>query len=274
MTYDLKDFFLASSMTKPKYMKVPITTIPNDIISKYNLKNIATTTNQIYICIKKGMYGLKQAAVLAYDNLIKNLRPHGYAPIPHTVGLWKHKERKISFCLCVDDFGIKYHNKEDAYHLLQALQVNYKTSVDLSGNQFCGLHLTWNYAHAVMSTYPCQHTYIPSLLKKLPYTPTFPQYSPHPATPFQLARQGTRQFATPPDTSPALDKILTTKVQSIVGSLLYYARAVDCSMLPALNSLSSQQSSPTENTLKLCHTAFWTTPLRILMPAFVSMPTI
>ena len=98
-------------------------------------------------------------------------------------------------------------------------------------------------------------TYIPSLLKKLPYIPNLPQYSPHPATPFQLARQGTRQVAAPPDTLPALDKTLTTRVQSIIGSLLYYARAVDCLMLPALNtlSLSRKQSSPTEYTLKLCH---------------------
>ena len=54
------------------------------------------------------MYGLKQAAILAYDHLVKNLGNYGYYPIPHTVGLWKHKMRRISFCLCVDDFGVKY----------------------------------------------------------------------------------------------------------------------------------------------------------------------
>ena len=34
----------------------------------------------------------------------------------------------------------------------------------------------------------------------------------------------------------------------IVGSFLYYARAVDCTMLPALNTISEQQSNPTNNT--------------------------
>ena len=33
-----------------------------------------------------------------------------------------------------------------------------------------------------------------------------------------------------------------------VGAFLYYARAVDCTMLPALNTLVEQQSSPTKNT--------------------------
>ena len=55
------------------------------------------------------MYGLKQAAVLAYEHLIENLAPHGYRPIPRTTGLWKHYTRPITFCLCVDDFGVKYY---------------------------------------------------------------------------------------------------------------------------------------------------------------------
>ncbi len=37
-------------------------------------------------------------------------------------------------------------------------------------------------------------------------------------------------------------------LQSIVGSLLYYSRAVDPSMLPGLNGISTQQADPTINT--------------------------
>ena len=37
------------------------------------------------------MYGLKQAAVLAYENLIKNLAPISYEQIPHTDSSWRHK---------------------------------------------------------------------------------------------------------------------------------------------------------------------------------------
>ena len=64
------------------------------------------------------MYGLKQAALLAYNKLVQHLAPHGYRPVPHSRGLWTHDIRPTSFCLCVDDFGIKYFTKNDANHLL------------------------------------------------------------------------------------------------------------------------------------------------------------
>ena len=37
------------------------------------------------------MYGLKQAAVLAYEKLVRNLAQYDYTPIKGTVILWKHK---------------------------------------------------------------------------------------------------------------------------------------------------------------------------------------
>jgi hypothetical protein len=41
-------------------------------------------------------------------------------------------------------------------------------------------------------------------------------------------------------------------VQSCVGSLLYYARAVDATMLPAINEISGSQASPTQKTKNAC----------------------
>ena len=76
------------------------------------------------------MYGLKQAAVLTYDHLIKNLKIDGCYPIPHTVGLWTHSTHNICFCLCVDDFGIKYTRESDADHLLDSIKNNYVLSID------------------------------------------------------------------------------------------------------------------------------------------------
>ena len=38
------------------------------------------------------------------------------------------------------------------------------------------------------------------------------------------------------------------RIQQIVGTLLYYARAVECTMLPDLNSIADQQAHPTQNT--------------------------
>ena len=52
------------------------------------------------------MYGLKQASVLAHQNLTKLLTEGGYEHILGSLGMWKHITRKTIFCLCVDDFGV------------------------------------------------------------------------------------------------------------------------------------------------------------------------
>ena len=76
------------------------------------------------------MYGLKHAALLAFEHLKSNLASHGYKPIPHTDGMWKHKTRNITFCLCIDDFGVKYFKKQDVDHLLNTLEQNYMVSTE------------------------------------------------------------------------------------------------------------------------------------------------
>ena len=91
------------------------------------------------------MYGLKQAALLAYRHLVNQLAPYGYHPCLYTTGLWDHETRPTKFCLCVDDFGVKYFSKADADHLLDSLRANFKLSVDWAGTDYCGLSIKWNY---------------------------------------------------------------------------------------------------------------------------------
>ena len=79
------------------------------------------------------MYGLKQAAILAYKLLLKRLLSDGYQPIPMTSGLFKHKDRKTIFALCVDDFGVKYHSQQDLQHLIETLRKHYEISIDYEG---------------------------------------------------------------------------------------------------------------------------------------------
>ena len=104
---DLKDMFLHTPMDRPEYMKVTFKYFPEDIRLRYNLYNLVHSDGQIYIKIKKGMYGLKQAAILAYNNVSKLLLNVGYQSIIGTLSLWSHKIKKTLFFLCVDDFGIK-----------------------------------------------------------------------------------------------------------------------------------------------------------------------
>ena len=46
-----------------------------------------------------------------------------------------------------------------------------------------------------------------------------------------------RQTAIQPDTSPLLPPHQKTKIQQIVGFLLYYAKALDNTMMVALNTI-------------------------------------
>ena len=49
-------------------------------------------------------------------------------------------------------------------------------------------------------------------------------------------------------TPPPLSQDGKKYVQEVVGTLLYYSRAVDCTMLAALGSIATQQANPTERT--------------------------
>ena len=87
------------------------------------------------------MYGLKQAAILAYKKLKTILENANYVPVPNTTGLWKHTTRKTVFALCVDDFGVKYFSKADIEHLTATLQKHYVITIDREGRNYCGLTL-------------------------------------------------------------------------------------------------------------------------------------
>jgi hypothetical protein len=75
----------------------------------------------VYIEIRKGVYVLKQAGLLANQLLKKRLAPFGYYPDRHTSGVWLHKTRPIAFSLVVDEFAVKYVGKQHADHLRNAI---------------------------------------------------------------------------------------------------------------------------------------------------------
>jgi hypothetical protein len=58
-------------------MKMPIALLPTDIIEYYRL-NQKVLGDYVYMEIRKGMYGLPQAGVLANKLLKERLAQHGY----------------------------------------------------------------------------------------------------------------------------------------------------------------------------------------------------
>ena len=246
MTADIGNFYLGTPMDRPEYMFLPLSYIPQEIIDEYDLQKLVKD-GKVYTRIRKGMYGLPQAGILANQKLKRDLLPYGYVPCRHTPGLWKHLWRPITFTLVVDDFGIKYVGRKHAEHLLATLRKLYpKVTEDWTGTLYCGIHLTWNkdYSNVELS----MPGYIQNLLHKYQYSPKIPQHSPHPYRKPQYGRK--IQEPTPEDTSTLVSAEVKTKIQQIVGSLLYYARAVDPTILVALNAVSTQQAHATETTLQ------------------------
>ena len=62
----------------------------------------------------------------------------------------------------------------------------------------------------------------------------------------------TAQEPLPTGTSPLLDAKGIKKIQKIVGSILYYARAVDMTVFMALSSITIEQTKATETTMDQC----------------------
>ena len=65
-------------MKNPEYMSIALKYFPPDILARYNILDLVHTNGHVYVKIQKGMYGLKQAAILAYEHLVRNLAHHGY----------------------------------------------------------------------------------------------------------------------------------------------------------------------------------------------------
>lgn len=248
---DIKNFYLGTPMPwRYEYMRVALRDIPPEFIAAYALEDIAEH-GSVLLEIRRGMYGLPHAGRIANDQLVNHLAKFGYRPTARTHGLWRHDTRDIKFCLCVDDFGVAYSNKQDVLHLLSALDELYEeTTVDWTGETFLGMSIKWDYdARKASISMP---GFVDKILAKAQHAPPKkPNHSPHH---WNRPTFGKNLQLTPAhDSSPKLDKAKTTRYQMILGSLLFYARAVDPTILVALGTLASSQASPTEESERHLH---------------------
>jgi hypothetical protein len=174
----------------------------------------------VYLEIRRGMYGLKEAGILSFEQLVAKLAPHGYKPAPFTPGLWRHTTKPTTFTLCVDDFGVKYFTKTDALHLVTALHKEYEITTDWAGLLYCRITLDWHYdaGYADIS----MPGYVDRALSKFQHPA--PKQSQH--TPHQWIKPvyGSKQQQKPTEAASAapLDSTGTKRVQSVNGTFMYY----------------------------------------------------
>jgi len=91
--------------------------------------------------------------------------------------------------------------------------------------------------------------YVDKLLARLDHKPPArPQNSPHAAPPRLFGKEA--QIPLDHDPEPILPPDRIKCIQQIIGTIMYYARAVDLTTLVALSSITAEQTKATENTEK------------------------
>ena len=80
-------------MSRVKYIIIHSKYFPPDIRSRYQIYGLIEADRYVYIKIIKGMYGLKQASIIAYNQLVFHMDTHSYYPVTSTTVLWAHNSR-------------------------------------------------------------------------------------------------------------------------------------------------------------------------------------
>jgi hypothetical protein len=237
MMMEIKNYYLGTPLPRFEYMKMLLSRFPEEIIQKYNLNALAVG-GWVYIEIRKGMYGLKQAGLIANQLLQTRLSPFGYYPARHTPGLWLHKTQPISFTLVVDDFAVKYVGKQRAEHLRNALLQTYELTTDWTVTVYSGMTLKWDYNQRTCDI--SMPGYVSNVLSEFQHdSPKHPQHNPSRyVKPVYGAKT---QYATR-DETPSLTAKKCLTIQKVTGSVLYYARAVDPTVLMPLNDIATEQT--------------------------------
>ena len=240
MTLDIVDYYLGTPLPRSEYLRIPRKFIPDDVMAQYNLEPFVSD-GAILFEVLKGMYGLPQAGLLAQQRLIKHLATSGYHEDPFVPCLFKHVSNGVTFTLVVDDFGVKFHRRPSAEHLITCLEELYEVKVNWTGQKYLGLNIDLDrVGRSVTLSMP---GYVRKVLERFAHRGAFGQAkSPQVYVPYQ-PRQGSPMLEV--DLHPALSAAAILEVQEVVGSLLYYARAVDYTMLPAVNAIGSEMGFPT-----------------------------
>jgi hypothetical protein len=144
MTINISNFYLNTPTPQYEYMRIPISAIPDIIMEQYQLTSLVHN-GFVMVEISKRRYGLPQAGLITNERLVKHLATYGFHPTKHTHDLFTHEIRPGSFCLVVDDFGVKYVGKEHAQHLVDALESLYDITTEWPGKQYLALTLQWDY---------------------------------------------------------------------------------------------------------------------------------
>jgi hypothetical protein len=244
-TVDLEDFYLGTPLPHPEYVRIPVQLIPKAVVEFYLLQPYLHK-GALFCVVLKTHYGLPQAGALSQTRLFKHLESHGYYQLFHAPSLFRNKDGTLRFALVVDDFAVVWSSKTAMDHFLSTLRKLYTVKVDYNGYKYLGMSLAIDRtARHVTLTMP---GYIAKLLTRV--RPNGIKGAHTPSIYIQpIYGKAVTQKATV-DVSPLASPAQQHELQVVLGTLLYYARTVDPSVLTVVHELGSVQSRPTLNDIK------------------------
>ena len=244
---DLTDFFLGSLMPAPEYLIIMAAQFTPALLDTLGITPFLQTDSKgrsyFFTEVSKTMYGFRQAGFHANEQVIAHLLSHGYYQTQPC--LFTHTTDPIVFCLVVDDYGVKYTHVAQFHRLVDCLSLLYHVKASPVATSFLGFTISHDrQARTIALSMP---SYIPNMLARFRPEGVPPARSPSIYTPPSYGSSAPQ--LSPTDTSAPASPAQIEELPQAIGSLLYYARALDCTMLPAVTTLSSLQSAPTLNVI-------------------------
>jgi len=199
----------------------------------------------VYVKVTRAMYGIPQAGSLGQNQLEQRLNKEGYFQSQTVPGFWEHTTKSIQFVWVVDDFGIKYINKDDLDHLTRTLEKYYDVAVDLDGKEFVKIELDWDYENK--SVHWSMAPYLQKALRQFDNIVPTHRHDSH--YPHIELKYGAKQYAEY-DMSAPVGKDEQKLLQQVTGKFNWYASGVDGTLLMPISALSAQQAKPTQARMK------------------------
>jgi hypothetical protein len=150
----------------------------------------------------------------------------------------------------MDDFGVENVGIEHFNFLLVLLKKFHGVQCNMAGDKLAGIAIQWDYPGKRCRL--SMTRYIDNLLLKFKHPqPLKQRFSSY--TCLSISYSTKTQFLPDEDTSELLDDARKHRIQEIIGSLLYYAHAVDDKLLVALSAIAAKQSKATVTTEQAVH---------------------
>lgn len=188
----------------------------------------------------RGMYGLRQSALLWYNDLKASLKVLGFTPIEADQCVFVHERDSHIIVVYVDDLLLITNTKADMAALKDKLLRRYK-SRDLGPvNFYLGIRIVRDRTSKTISL--AIDGYFDRLAEEYHLADASPVYSPLPADAVKLTKR---------DDSDQADANKVQQFQSMVAKLLYPAQIVRPDIAWSVNFLARFSNNPTDEHISL-----------------------